>query len=847
MDIFNEHDRLIGKFIGNYKIIERVGDGNIGVVFRAEDSAANIERAIKIIPQKEIDSRPNWAQEINKPNEIQSVGGVVQYITHGNCTLEGEDFVYIVWQYINSESLKSVIEAGNITIQILIDVIECALNVFEACKQTGIQHSDFHSGNILVEFPNKLGLYNNKRNIWVTDFGYGTFSNNKPPLEDYKGLAKVIQDALSVDKSYFHSLEGEDKVKFSALKNVFPKLLLEENRLEGDHVGEPRVLWSKLQELFQVHEQDDNSQKSVGDYLAAEFIGDRYDEWKSLFVPKFLCTDELLDRNICVLTGLRGCGKTMMFKRLSTQLVRKLGSTGVAKEDTFICFYLNARNLAEAFPWLPDTEENIARNQVINFFHLKWTIEILEWLRNEIGNSYHKTNEVDWLINFFNRFFREQPLYCTSTTPKGIINDIIYRCNEEISKSKLSGNFLPSIPWPFSDIDYLEKILGTISRNTQFSKDKSFYMLLDDYSTPLVTESTQRILNSVIFRRCAEVFFKISTESTESLLRVGLNGKPLEDGADFKLIDLGIVAINCDIQEKRDTISAIFEKRIERYNLFEEKGLSLKRILGENDLSEVKRALKIRENDKQVIYYGFDVFCDMWSSDLRELIKIFSKMISEEGEDKIQKNLASNNISIISRDVQNKVLRETGGRFLHALSIVTNPFKKRSVSTGKQTDHDYGKKLYEIVTAFQEIAYSVLKYRNVKNQTSNPPKQARKIELTTAVDKLDAEGLELYNGLIRYGVFIRDYRGKSVRGSAAVRLYLRSLLIPYCRLTFSKKENISFEWKYFNKFLRNPEAFKKEYIKKITSQLKKEELQNQQNELFDSKGEILYVTTDDIE
>jgi hypothetical protein len=530
---------------------------------------------------------------------------------------------------------------------------------------------------------------------------------------------------------------------------------------------------------------------------------------------------------------------------LSTQLVPKLGPTGVAKEDTFICFYLNARNIAEAFPWLPDTEENVARNQVINFFHLKWTIEILEWLKNKVGNSYIKTQEIDWLINFFNEYFREPALYCTSTTPKGIIDDIIYRCNEEISKSKLSGNFLPSVPWPFSDIDYLEKILGTIAKNTQFSKNRSFYMLLDDYSTPLVTESTQRILNAVVFRRCAEVFFKISTESTESLLRVGLNGKPLEDGADFKFIDLGIMAINCDIQEKKDTISAIFEKRIGRYNLFEGKGLTLKRILGEDDLSEVSRALKIRENDKQVIYYGFDVFCDMWSSDLRELIKIFSIMISEEGEDKIQKNLDSNGISIISRDVQNKVFRDTGGRFLHALSIVTNPFKKRSVSTGKQAEHDYGKKLYEIVTAFQEIAYFVLKYRNIKNQTSKPPKQARKIELTTAIDKLDKEGNELYNGLIRYGVFIRDYRGKSVRGTAAVRLYLRSLLIPYCRLTFSKKENISFEWKNFNKFLREPEVYKKDHIEKIASQLKKEE--SEQGELFNSDGEKLYVTTDDIE
>ena len=842
MDTF-DFNKFIGKTINGCIIEKKLDNGAIGTVFFAEDKANYLKRAIKIIPQKKINSNPNWEQEIRKSNILQPIDGVVKYITHGKYSLDGNEFVYIVWDYIESESLKSVIESGKMTIQIIIDVIERTLDVFDACKSYGIQHSDFHAGNILVAYPNKSGLDRNTRKIWVTDFGYGTFSNEKPPLEDYKGLAKIIQDA--VEKIDFHLLEKDDRIKFNALKNAFPKLLLEEDVTVGAYVREPGLLWSELEKLFQVHDKNDNSQKSVGDYLAAEFIGDRYDEWESLFVPKFLWTDELLDRNICVLTGLRGCGKTMMFRRLSTQLIYILGPTGISKENSFICFYLNARNIAEAFPWLPDTEEEIARNQVINFFHLKWTIEILEWIKYEIVKSKGIIFELDWLINFFNGFFKKSPLYCTSKSLKGKIDNIIYKCNEEISKSKSSGNFIPSVMWPLSDIDYLEKLLEIINKNTPFSKDKSFYMLLDDYSMPLVTEATQKILNPIIFRRCSEVFFKISTESIESFLKVGLNDKVLENGADFKLIDLGIKTISYDIREKKETISAIFEKRIARYSLFEGKKLNLREILGENDLTEINRALKIRENDKQIIYYGFDVFCDMWSSDLRELIKIFSQMISEEGENRIKKNLDSKNMPIISRDIQNKVLRDTGGRFLHALLIATNPFKNKSVSVGKHTDQDYGKKLFEIVTAFQEIAYFTLKYKNVKNQTSTPPKQARKIELTTAIDKLDEEGHDLYRGLIRYGVFIRDYRGKSVRGSAAVRLYLRSLLIPYFRLTFSKKDNISFEWKDLNKFLHNPEEFKKVCIKKITDQLKKEDIQ--ESDLFNDIKEKLYVTTDDIE
>lgn len=89
--------------------------------------------------------------------------------------------------------------------------------------------------------------------------------------------------------------------------------------------------------------------------------------------------------------------------------------------------------------------------------------------------------------------------------------------------------------------------------------------------------------------------------------------------------------------------------------------------------------------------------------------------------------------------------------------------------------------------------------------------------MVTANGELDEKSREYYRGLIRYGVFIQDYRAKSVRGTAATRLYLRSLLIPYCRLTFSKRDCISLEWSDFNNLLQNPKKFKEEYIKKQRS------------------------------
>ena len=373
----------------------------------------------------------------------------------------------------------------------------------------------------------------------------------------------------------------------------------------------------------------------------------------------------------------------------------------------------------------------------------------------------------------------------------------------------------------------LNRLLHQIQQHHGFGDGKSYYLFLDDYSSPMVNSTMQRILNPIIFRREEGVFFKVSTESTESFFAIGFNGKKLENGPDYKLIDLGseLFKHNRDKSRAKDIIVSIFNKRIIRSNMFSGYTVNLEQILGQSGESNISRAEKIRKNAEQTVYYGIEVFCDLWSSDIRELIKVFSEMITAEGEDIISNRLGSGDIRVplISSQTQDHVLRETGGRLLYMLGDTTNPNRSNHSRKGNET---YGEHLRQIVSAFQKIAYHDLKTKNSKNQRSTPPKQARKIELT-ASGILNEEADAYYKGLIRYGVFIQDYRAKSVRGTAAQRLYLRSMLIPYCRLTFSRRDCITMDWESFEDFLLNPEKFAKEYINKSKSDNKHEQDENQ--------------------
>ena len=90
---------------------------------------------------------------------------------------------------------------------------------------------------------------------------------------------------------------------------------------------------------------------NVGSFQVSEMIGDRWDLWKKLFVPSVPARSKILTLDIpTVVTGPRGCGKTMLFRRLSERLVIECGDDPIlTRGERFAAFYINANDIADAF------------------------------------------------------------------------------------------------------------------------------------------------------------------------------------------------------------------------------------------------------------------------------------------------------------------------------------------------------------------------------------------------------------------------------------------------------------------------------------------------------------------
>ena len=102
---------LVGKTILHYRIIEQVGQGGMGVVYKAEDTKLRREVAIKSLPRQIAASEEERARfkieaqaaaALNHPN-IATIYAIE----------EVDDEMFIVMEYIEGKELKEIVGAQN--------------------------------------------------------------------------------------------------------------------------------------------------------------------------------------------------------------------------------------------------------------------------------------------------------------------------------------------------------------------------------------------------------------------------------------------------------------------------------------------------------------------------------------------------------------------------------------------------------------------------------------------------------------------------------------------------------------------------------------------------------------
>lgn len=148
-------------FAGRYEIIEVLGTGGMGVVYRVHDTKIDDEITLKVL-------KPGIASEKKTIERFRNELRLARKISHKNvCRMfdlnEGQDSIYITMEYIAGQDLRGLIrQAGRLTIQKAVSIaIQLAKGLSEA-HRAGIIHRDLKPGNVMID---KEG------NAKILDFG----------------------------------------------------------------------------------------------------------------------------------------------------------------------------------------------------------------------------------------------------------------------------------------------------------------------------------------------------------------------------------------------------------------------------------------------------------------------------------------------------------------------------------------------------------------------------------------------------------------------------------------------------------------------------------------------------
>ena len=156
---------MIGKTILHYRIIEKLGEGGMGVVYKAEDTKLKREVAIKFLPHH---IQANDEERERMKIEAQAAASLNhQNIATIHAIEETADELFIVMEYIEGQELKGKIALTNLNIE---DVHKIALQIADglhAAHEKGIVHRDIKSSNIMMT---------SKGQVKIMDFGLAKLS-----------------------------------------------------------------------------------------------------------------------------------------------------------------------------------------------------------------------------------------------------------------------------------------------------------------------------------------------------------------------------------------------------------------------------------------------------------------------------------------------------------------------------------------------------------------------------------------------------------------------------------------------------------------------------------------------
>ena len=176
-----------GHKLAHYEIVEPIGKGGMGEVYRAKDSKLGRDVAIKVLPDEFAENEERLARFKREAKVLASLNHPGIAAIHG--LEESEGTHYLVLELVPGETLAERISRGPIPVEEALEIASKIAEALEEAHEQGIVHRDLKPANIKQTEDGK---------IKVLDFGLAKVFQGETPDADSSMSPTLTRDATRV-------------------------------------------------------------------------------------------------------------------------------------------------------------------------------------------------------------------------------------------------------------------------------------------------------------------------------------------------------------------------------------------------------------------------------------------------------------------------------------------------------------------------------------------------------------------------------------------------------------------------------------------------------------------------
>jgi len=223
---------MVGQTVSHYRILEKLGEGGMGVVYKAEDVRLNRFVALKFLSAN-LGSEPEQRQRFIHEAKAASA------LEHPNiCTIHEIDEtpagqMFIAMAYLEGETLKTKIERGPLPVREALDLSMQVARGLTKAHERGIIHRDIKPANVIVTDDGVAK---------IVDFGLAKLAG----ATELTRTGTTLGTAAYMSPEQVQGISADRRVDVWALGVVLYETLTGRRPFRGDHM--PAIVYSIVNE-----------------------------------------------------------------------------------------------------------------------------------------------------------------------------------------------------------------------------------------------------------------------------------------------------------------------------------------------------------------------------------------------------------------------------------------------------------------------------------------------------------------------------------------------------------------------------------------------------------------------